>query len=1416
DQWIFDSGCSRHMTGNKSFLTKYQHMDGRFVAFGGSPKGGIQIDIHAGQASQEKSAVHEYILLPFIPLNPPLSLTIQSSDVNVGDKPGDADDGDKPGDVNAGDIQGDVDEISRNDDVCQGNEIRIDNGTHAVNVASPSINIASNIIDAASLNINIADSNHTNMPTLETTNIFDGAFDDRDLVAEADTNILDSSTVISREGQIIKIFKTACLLVSCSKRNPRRLHSLSDGCEECILYGKIEEEVYVCQPPRFEDLDFPDKVYKVKKALYGLHQAPRACQDKYVAEILKKFRFFKVKTASTPMETSKPLLKDEDRQEVDVHMYISKIGSIMYLTSLRPDIMFVVCACARHQVSPKASHLHAVKRIFRYLKGQPKLVVANSTTEAEYVAASSCYGQAMAKVKKVDDQEQTQVLVDKKKIIIMEDNIRSDLHFDDAEGTACLLNEAIFEGLVRMGAKTTAWNEISSTMASAIICLADNQKFNSQNKQVEGMARHKEMYIISSHTKKIFANMRRIGAGFSGIITPLFDTMMKKQNPRRRQRKEAEVSNDDSEDEDHIPTPSSDPLPSGRRVKPHMEKDSLGAQEDASKQGRMIEEIDQNAEIALDDETQGRKNDDEMFGFDDIAGEEVVMETTIGEHEEQIIEDVSTAEPVTTAGEVVTTTTVKDSAASITYVTKDEITMAQELDALKSIKPKVVVQEQEMSTIIPAVATTVTTAVPTLRAKGKAKMIEPEVPIKKKDQTRIDEECSRKLEAEEQEAARLNKAQQDEEANNSWDNIQAIMDDDRLLAKRIQAREREEFSKGKSFDEIKKLFDKEKRKVNDFIAMDSEAQESSIKRTTEHLEHDISKKQKVDENVKPVIDDSEELKKCIEIVLDNGDDVHIEATPLSSRSPTTIDYEIHKEGKKTYFKIIRADGNSQVYQTFEKMFRNFNREDLEVLWAIIKDKFKKEKQVDDMDNLLFRTLKTMFEHHVEDNIWKYQQGLAKMKNQKLFESCKVYVKQPRVQYTTCWLKRLSQMVEDFVKRLRSTLGEEGRPLFDDYKKGKKITAGSESRPPLLNKENYVPWSSRLLRYAKSRPNGKLIHNSILNRPYVKKMIPEPGDANREITTILLGLPEDIYAAVDSCETAQKIWLRVQQMMKGSDIGIQEKKAKLFNEWERFTSNEGESIESYSHYFLKLMNDLKRNKHFLEKIASNLKFLNNLQLEWSRHVTIVHQTKDLHTADYTQLHYRSHNCNGYGTRINGKSIQAKLLNTNQQQSENFIKPKEQAYCSTGNQVIQNAVQNPRVQNVRNQNGLIGVQENGNQNQIGNGNLVAARAEGNAAGQNGNQIRCYNYKGVGHYARNCTVRPKRRDAAYLQTHLLIGQKEEAGILLQAEVYDLMVAAADLDEIKEVNANCILMASLQQASTSGIQTDSAPVYDTDGSAE
>nr|GEZ52843.1 hypothetical protein [Tanacetum cinerariifolium] len=126
--------------------------------------------------------------------------------------------------------------------------------------------------------------------------------------------------------------------------------------------------------------------------------------------------------------------------------------------------------------------------------------------------------------------------------------------------------------------------------------------------------------------------------------------------------------------------------------------------------------------------------------------------------------------------------------------------------------------------------------------------------------------------------------------------------------------------------------------------------------------------------------ESAEVKRCLEIVPDDGDEVTIDATPLSSKSPTIIDYKIYKEGRKSFFQIFRADGNSQMYLTFSKLLKNFDREDLEVFWRLVKDRFVKTKPVDDMNSFLMHTLKTMFEHHVEDTVWKSQQGLTKVKS----------------------------------------------------------------------------------------------------------------------------------------------------------------------------------------------------------------------------------------------------------------------------------------------------------------------------------------------------------------------------------------------------------------------------------------------------
>ncbi|GJZ85743.1 retrovirus-related pol polyprotein from transposon TNT 1-94 [Tanacetum coccineum] len=249
--------------------------------------------------------------------------------------------------------------------------------------------------------------------------------------------------------------------------------------KSAFLYGKIEEEIYVCKPPGFEDPKFPDRVYKVEKALYGLDQATRAwttsdgifiSQDKYVNESLKKFSFSTVKTASTPIETSKPLMKDENNKDVDVHLYRSMIGSLMYLTSSRPDIMFIVCACARFQVTPKVSHLHVVKRIFRYLKDRKSTIGGCQFLESRLISWQC-----------------------KKQTIVA--NSTTEAENLDPNSKKFLMYPKFLQLF-----------------------------FNNQIENLKAVLNDK--YDTPSHTKKVFANMRRQGNDFSGTITPLFATML--------------------------------------------------------------------------------------------------------------------------------------------------------------------------------------------------------------------------------------------------------------------------------------------------------------------------------------------------------------------------------------------------------------------------------------------------------------------------------------------------------------------------------------------------------------------------------------------------------------------------------------------------------------------------------------------------------------------------------------------------------------------------------------------------------------------------------------------------------------------------------------------------------------------------
>nr|GEU73402.1 hypothetical protein [Tanacetum cinerariifolium] len=555
DKGVIDSGFSRHITGNMSYLFDFEELNSGYVAFGGNLKGGnifrkgnesnpsagFQDKFHAEKAGFKK----QYVLflvwsfgstnpqntngdVAFDEKEPEFEGRKPESEVNV--SPSSSAQSKKHDEKTKKEAKGNspVESFTRYRNLSAEFKDFSDNSFNEVNAVdalvpavrqiSPNItntfsvvapsNVAASPTHGKSLCIDTSQlPDDPDMPKLEDITYFD---DEDDVGTEADFNNLETSITVSLiptirvhkdhlvtqiigdlssasqtrsmtrvakdQGGISQMFNDdfytcmfACFL---SQEEPKRVHqALKDpswiesmqeellqfkmqkvwvlvdlphgkrsigfmvyqmDVKSAFLYGTIEEEVYVCQPLGIEDPDYPDKVYKVVKVLYGLHQAPRAWQkgdillvqiyvddiifgsknkdlckafeklmkdkfqmssmgeltfflglqvkqkkdgiftshDKYVAEILRKFRLTYEKSASTPIDTEKPLLKDPDGEDVDVHTYRSMIGSLMYLTSSRPDIMFAVCAYACFQVTPKASHLYAVKKIFRYLKGK--------------------------------------------------------------------------------------------------------------------------------------------------------------------------------------------------------------------------------------------------------------------------------------------------------------------------------------------------------------------------------------------------------------------------------------------------------------------------------------------------------------------------------------------------------------------------------------------------------------------------------------------------------------------------------------------------------------------------------------------------------------------------------------------------------------------------------------------------------------------------------------------------------------------------------------------------------------------------------------------------------------------------------------------------------------------------------------
>nr|GEW36504.1 hypothetical protein [Tanacetum cinerariifolium] len=749
--------------------------------------------------------------------------------------------------------------------------------------------------------------------------------------------------------------------------------------KSAFMYGTNDKEVYVSQPPGFVDPKFPNKVYKVMKALYGLHQAPRAC----------------VKTASTPIETQKPLVKDEEATDVDVYLYRSMIGSLMYLTAFRPDIMFAVCAYFRFQVTPKTLHLHAVKRIFRDAYEKKLIQVLKIHTDDNVVdllnKAFNVSSKELASLKQTAlGKDISNPLMAGRlpkttlptRVNIKESSIRRTLKLDDAKGTSCLANAEIFDGLAKMGyeklsekltfykaffspqwkflihtilqclsAKTTSWNKFSSTMASAIICLVINQKFNFSryillslvknikadvpffmflrfvqlliDHQLGDMSHHKDIYDNLSLTKKVFTNIKRVGIGFSGVVTSLFDNMLvpaarevgliqddvqlisistepstskshKKHKPKKQQTQAPKVPSLEPSPEHGFPLPSNDPFPSG--------KDSLKLKELMDLCAHLSNKVLELKSEVIDIKSTYQERIKKLEGrVDRLEEENRVLKELHNVHSK-----------VDTAAPIVEEEKSFKQGRIIAYIDEDDV---------DDQEPAEVEEVLEVVTGAKLITEVVTTAGATTTAEA----TKVSVPRRRKGVVI-----------------------QDPEKTTSTVVVHSeVQSKDKGKVMKYQALKRKPLTEAQARKNmIIYLKNMAGYKMNYFKGM-------TYSEITPHFEKHYNYNQAFLEEVNKEVTVP---KKEVEVNSHKRE----EATPLASKI-YIVYYKIHLERNKPYFKIIRVDCNHMLFLSFSTSLKNFDKEDLESLWKLVKERFEKTEPKNYTDDYLLKTIKTMFE-----------------------------------------------------------------------------------------------------------------------------------------------------------------------------------------------------------------------------------------------------------------------------------------------------------------------------------------------------------------------------------------------------------------------------------------------------------------------
>nr|GEW85575.1 ribonuclease H-like domain-containing protein [Tanacetum cinerariifolium] len=877
-----------------------------------------------------------------------------------------------------------------------------------INATGPNPINSSNSFNTASPSVNAV-----NMPELEDI-VYSG--DEKDVGAEADLSNLETNihvspiptTRVHKDHHVNQI--TSDLNSTPQTRSMTRmkvLQALKDpswieamqeellqfklqkmDVKSAFLYGTIEEEVYVCQPPGFKDLDYPDKVYKVVKALYGLHQAPRDWYETLANYLLEngfqrgkidQTLFIKKQKRRHFASSEKPLLKDPDGEDVDVHIYRSMIESLMYLTSSRPDIMFAT-------------------------------IVATSSTMAECVAAASCCAQVLwiqnqlldygSQVNAVEciiinnsidslnhlrllsfsrETDQTLNPTSNFSLLINTQLIMAPLTFADTYNMVAFLSKSDasegFDQIIdflnahTINAKRTAWNEFSYSMAFAIICLATGRKFNfskyifdsmvrnvdSPSKflmyprflqvvldhQVDDMTTHNTRYTSPTLTQKVFANMRRVRKGFSGVETPLFASMLVQPQPQAKEGVEIPIAPvPPSTTSAPSPTDLQDPTPTPHATPPQDQpQDQPPTPHDSPPQDQPTTPNESSMPLlttlletcaTLSQKVVELEKDKYSQALEILQLKKRIKKLERKKKSKSLglkrlrrggIKAIDADKGITLVDVKKDVEVVAMDAESQERLNQEDVNAGSKEVGVVSAPELVSIAEP---TVFDDEDVTMTMAQTLIKLKAeKAKLLDEQIALKLHD-----EEVQKvSVVAEQVQERHLDSVRKYQNLKKKPVSI-AQARKNMIIYLKNMAGYKMEFFRGMTYDKVRPIFEREYKKVQTLFKPDKDL-------------HEPKKKRVADETL---LQESFKKLRAAE--------------------------EIHTEGSRIYWKIIRVGGITKAYQNFKAILKGFDKEDLVALWNLVKEKFSSVVPSVDKEKALWVELKRLFEPDADDVLWK--------------------------------------------------------------------------------------------------------------------------------------------------------------------------------------------------------------------------------------------------------------------------------------------------------------------------------------------------------------------------------------------------------------------------------------------------------------